>query len=272
MIQPMVSPSDRLLMAMVFALVVHAGLIFGVRFKMPAPAAIEQALDVELIEPLVNKPPQVAHYRAPAASEGSSTQRAKPKPPALSKPQPKASSARPKQHQPQPLTQVQAQASVPQVKNQEEKIVEPRLDRNLLARQIAELGVAQAQKMRLHDKERVIPIRQVSAYKHIAAAYEHAWQEKVERIGNLNYPEEARRKRLSGALLLSVWVTKDGRVKAVKVHRSSGYPVLDEAAVRIVHLAAPFPPFPLELAKQADQIVITRTWKFYDETGLAMEH
>jgi protein TonB len=115
-----------------------------------------------------------------------------------------------------------------------------------------------------------VPIQQVNAYKHIAAAYERAWQDKVERVGNLNYPEEARRLGLSGSLLVSVWVAKDGQVKKVKIHRSSGVEALDQAVLRIVRLASPFSPFPVELARQADEIVITRTWKFYDEAGFAM--
>jgi protein TonB len=93
-------------------------------------------------------------------------------------------------------------------------------------------------------------------------AYEQAWQEKVERIGNLNYPEQARREKLSGVLVLAVAIRQDGSLYSVQVLQPSGQPVLDEAAKHIVNLAAPFAGFPEELKKDAQILVITRTWRF----------
>lgn len=94
------------------------------------------------------------------------------------------------------------------------------------------------------------------------AAYMDAWRAKVERIGNLNYPEEARRRRVSGNLLLDVALNSDGTISHVSVRRSSGHKLLDDAAVRIVELAAPFAPFPPEIRAETDIVHITRTWKF----------
>lgn len=94
------------------------------------------------------------------------------------------------------------------------------------------------------------------------AAYMDAWRAKVERIGNLNYPEEARRRHIAGNLLLDVALNSDGTINSVSVRRSSGYKLLDDAAVRIVELAAPFAPFPPDIRAEADLIHITRTWKF----------
>lgn len=94
------------------------------------------------------------------------------------------------------------------------------------------------------------------------AAYMEAWRAKVERIGNLNYPDEARRKKLSGALLLDVSLKPDGSVLEIIVRRSSGHRVLDDAAVRIVELAGPFAPFPEEIRREVDILHVTRTWKF----------
>ncbi len=263
--------SDRLLVAMVVALIIHAGLIFGVRFQMPTPPEIDRTLEVELVEQPNEKKPLKADFHAQANSEGSRVRQEVSKPhAALTRPRRatlKAEGAKRDRHAPERLTQAQASASLPE--SRAETVTEPHLDRNLLAQQIAELN-GMAAVMESHSKGRVVPIQQINAYKHIAAAYERAWQEKVERVGNLNYPDEARRQGLSGALVVSVWVAKDGQVKKIKIHRSSGYSVLDEAALRIVRLAAPFSPFPVELANQADEIVITRTWKFYDESGLAM--
>jgi len=93
------------------------------------------------------------------------------------------------------------------------------------------------------------------------AAYLDAWKQKIERIGTLNYPDAARG-RLYGSLLLSVTIRSDGTVERVGVHRSSGHKVLDEAAMRIVKMAAPYAPFPPDIRKDYDIIEITRTWTF----------
>jgi len=254
------SAADRLLLAILFAALIHAGAILSIRFKLAALPKSEPVLDIELIEP---EEPRKADHRAPLDSVGNAG-REKPAPKLNPKPKPPVptKSASPK-IQEKRVSPLQAQSA-------ESKTGQnvPHLDRNLLAQQIAELTAVHA--MGLGTSERVMPIGKVNAYKFIAAAYERAWQEKVERVGNLNYPDEARRQKLSGAVLASVWVAKDGQVKKIQLHRSSGYPVLDEAVLRIVRLASPFAPFPVELAKQADEIVITRTWKFYDEAGFAM--
>jgi len=93
------------------------------------------------------------------------------------------------------------------------------------------------------------------------AAYMRAWVARIERIGNLNYPDEARRRQLHGQLVLTVGLTRDGRVKSVDVIQSSGHKVLDDAAIRIVHLAEPFPPLPQDKEK-VDELYISRTWQF----------
>ena len=97
---------------------------------------------------------------------------------------------------------------------------------------------------------------------HAYAAYMEAWREKVERIGNLNYPQEARRLGLSGSLSLDVALNTDGTVAEVLLRRSSGEKVLDEAAVRIVELAAPFAEFPPSIRAEVDILHIERTWQF----------
>ena len=94
------------------------------------------------------------------------------------------------------------------------------------------------------------------------AAYMEAWRAKVERIGNINYPNAARERRLSGNLLLDVAINPNGSVKEITVRRSSGHKVLDDAAIRIVELAAPFARFPDAVLEEVDILHITRTWKF----------
>ena len=99
------------------------------------------------------------------------------------------------------------------------------------------------------------------------AAYMEAWRAKVERIGNLNYPEEARRRGLTGNLILDVALNPDGSINEIIVRRSSGHQLLDDAAIRIVKLAAPFAPFPDNIRKEADILHITRTWQFLDSSS-----
>ncbi|TCI11455.1 energy transducer TonB [Dyella soli] len=93
------------------------------------------------------------------------------------------------------------------------------------------------------------------------AAYMRGWVDRVERVGNLNYPNEARRRGLHGDVLLTVTLGRDGSVKAIEVVHSSGQPLLDAAAQRIVRLAAPFPTVP-EDKDHIDELNITRTWQF----------
>ena len=97
---------------------------------------------------------------------------------------------------------------------------------------------------------------------HAYAAYMEAWRRKVERVGNLNYPNEARRRGLSGTLSLDVALNADGSVAEVLLRRSSGEEVLDEAALRIVALAAPFARFPRAIREEVDVLHIERTWVF----------
>ena len=94
------------------------------------------------------------------------------------------------------------------------------------------------------------------------AAYMEAWRAKVERVGNLNYPEEARQRGISGNLVLDVALTPDGAIHQITVRRSSGHKILDEAAIRIVELAAPYAPFPPSIRADTDLLHITRTWQF----------
>jgi protein TonB len=93
------------------------------------------------------------------------------------------------------------------------------------------------------------------------AQYEEDWRTKIERVGTVNYPAEARGK-LYGTLRLTVTLRADGSVESIELDRSSGLKVLDQAAFRIVQMAAPFAVFPADIRKDYDQLVITRTWFF----------
>jgi protein TonB len=95
----------------------------------------------------------------------------------------------------------------------------------------------------------------------LALAYEEDWRVKVERVGTLNYPAEARGK-LYGNLRLTVTIRPDGTVESIELDRSSGLKVLDAAAFKIVRMATPFAAFPPNIRRDTDLLVITRTWFF----------
>ena len=84
----------------------------------------------------------------------------------------------------------------------------------------------------------------------------------MERIGKMNFPDQAKRQKLSGSLIMAVTINKDGSIKSINIRQSSGHKILDDGAVRIVRLAAPFARFPEDIRKEADELVITRTWVF----------
>ncbi|ADE13418.1 TonB family protein [Nitrosococcus halophilus Nc 4] len=108
-----------------------------------------------------------------------------------------------------------------------------------------------------------------STKEYAATAYLDAWRKKIERVGKMNYPEEAKRQGLSGSLILVVDLNVDGSVANIVVRRSSGYQILDEAAIRIVRLAAPFAKVPENLLQGHDILSITRTWQFHSGIGVS---
>ena len=94
------------------------------------------------------------------------------------------------------------------------------------------------------------------------ARYVEDWRLKIERVGNLNYPEAARTQKLYGSLLLTVSIRADGSVENVEINRTSGNRILDAAAVKIVQMSGPFAAFPPDIKRDTDILHITRTWSF----------
>ena len=136
---------------------------------------------------------------------------------------------------------------------------------SLLARSM-EIASLQAQlqmeQQNLAKRPRVRRLTAASTMQHDDAVYLDNWRRRIESIGNLNYPDEARRNNQHGSLRLLVAIQPDGSVQNIEVLQSSGYQVLDDAAIRIVQLAAPFQPFTIEMRKNTDVLEIIRTWKF----------
>ena len=147
----------------------------------------------------------------------------------------------------------------------------PKLSTDALARQVAQLGAEIRYNHQNAEQSRIKFISSVSTHKYLASQYIVDWQNKVEKTGNLNYPEIARKKHYTGKLTMDVGINHDGSIYSIRINQSSGYKALDDAAKRIVQMSAPFAPLPKELQKELDVLVITRVWQFSDESGMSAQ-
>ncbi|BBB24850.1 energy transducer TonB [Amphritea japonica] len=141
----------------------------------------------------------------------------------------------------------------------------PGSSQSLLARslEIASLEAQlELQRQEYAKRPRVTRLTSAATKSHTDAVYLANWRRKIESVGNLNYPKEARQNELYGSLRMMVILLPDGSVKNIQILHSSGNKVLDDAAVRIVQLASPFQKFPVEMRKNTDLLEIIRTWKF----------
>jgi len=133
---------------------------------------------------------------------------------------------------------------------------------NQQAREMAQLQARIAQQQDEYQKRPKRAFIGANVREYAFARYVEDWVAKIERVGNVNYPEAARRQGLYGSLKLTVSIYADGRLEAVEVDRSSGFKILDTAAIKIVELAAPYAPFPEDMRNKTDILSITRTWTF----------
>lgn len=122
------------------------------------------------------------------------------------------------------------------------------------------------EQQKLQSRSRTGRVTSISTLAKADALYLERWRQKIETIGNLNYPTEARNKGIEGSLQMLVTLAADGSVKQLEVLKSSGYSILDDAAIRTVRTASPFEPFPNEMRQRLDRLEIIRTWKFEKNT------
>ena len=139
----------------------------------------------------------------------------------------------------------------------------PEVDR--LNQQLASLEAELDEQTQAYaNRPRVRRLTSVSAKQAADAAYLADWRQRLEAVGNKYYPEASVRYGLYGELRLLVVIHKDGNLEDIRILKSSGYAVLDEAAIKIVRMAAPYSPFPAELAATTDTLEIIRTWQFQE--------
>ncbi|MGR8933281.1 MAG: energy transducer TonB [Gammaproteobacteria bacterium] len=280
---PATSSNDVLLLAVFVAAVIHAALILGLNFTAPPPQKLNKSLDIILVNVATEKPPEKANLLAPENQVGAgeklekstplekklpSIGESEAKPARIIPPQPvKTAPAKPVLTQHRPTQSIRTSPKPPV--ETPEPLQHRELSPESLANQIAQLGAEIRNKTQGADQTRIKFINSVNAHQYLAAQYIHDWQTKVERTGNLNYPETARKKGFTGKLIMDVGIKPDGSIYSIRITRTSGYPALDNAAKRIVRMSSPFAPLPQELLKELDVLVISRVWTFSDETGLS---
>src|SRR5688572_21009985 len=163
------------------------------------------------------------------------------------------------------MTRMKSSAQVTQVEMAPKGATKPEAEARDLVEKSLEIARLEAQIRRDYQAYQERPKRKfvgARAQEYRFAQYVDSWRLKIERIGNLNYPSEAKARRLYGSLQLTVAIKADGEVESVEINRSSGHKVLDQAAIRIVRLAAPFDRFPDNIPAATDILHITRTWTF----------
>ena len=276
-----VSASDRLGFTLFLGLVLHTAIIFGVSFSMSERRPAPQLMEITLAQYKAKEAPKDADFIAQANQEGSgsleekamlsTTQDADYNESDLNEVQPiKQSIARDKPITETKLVSTTGKSSLKTstfTKQPTETEIQGNDDetRSLLKQNldIASLEAKLAQQQQIYAKRpRKRHLSSESTKEARDAAYIDKFRRSIERIGNLYYPAEARRQGIFGAIRLMVAIDRNGRVVDIKVLKSSGKKILDDAALRSVKNAAPFDPFPPEIKRDTDILEIVRTWKF----------
>lgn len=272
---PQITPGDRLRATVLFSLLLHAMLVFGIGFAVDDPAPLVPTLDIILTETRSETAPEQADFLAASSQQGggesdkaqrpsepTSADVPKASPGVAAVPQPLGAPT-PREASPQPI--LSSQAEQPELAlNTLERPDLPLPDRRQLIERSLEMARLAAEIERQSEAYAKRPKRKfisANTREYEFAAYMRAWVARVERIGNLNYPEDAKRRNVHGQLVMTVAVRRDGSVERIDIIQPSGYPVLDDAAMRTVRLAEPFAPLP-QSREAVDVLHITRTWQF----------
>lgn len=285
-----VSYHDRLGIMLFFAMALHAIVILGVSFTLEDPSNPKQldTMEITLVHNQTEEAPEDADYLAQANQLGNGNTEDKvrasspfsnplPTPDQGFMPETRQDISPPKADKEKFQREVMTvDTSRRRSYSQPEKIPLPQETNDVSAAQLFErssqIARLSAEINRLKKTYAKEPHHTyatgANAKKYQYANYIDAWRAKIERIGSLNYPEQALQQKLSGDLLLDVAIKPDGSLYAVKVLRSSGHAVLDRAAKRIVRMASPFAPLPKDILKETDILHIPRVWQFKNEAGL----
>lgn len=278
------SENDALLVAVFIAAVLHVLIILSINFSMPEREETSRAIEITIATTPAQKPPKQASFLAQENQIGAGKQKTKPEPPKQklpsqgtmpnkqpqNKPAPRPPATTPKKIISTIRPAEQKTATSPtKAPTESQSKPTPTITAAALQQQISQLGSEVRRHQLSADLSKIKHVNSVSTHKYIASQYEMDWKKKVETTGNLNYPEVARKKNFFGTLTMEVGINPNGTIYNIRIKQPSGNPALDEAAIRIVRMSAPFPPLPQELLKELDVLVITRVWKFSDESGMS---
>jgi periplasmic protein TonB len=280
---PGIDETQRFTATLVLSLLLHGLLILGVGFVLERAAPVVPMLDVILTQTQTPLTPKQADFLAQANNQGGGES---------------DKAGRPRDIQPGTAPQaepglaprpVRAQAPAPQPPTQARILSAPTSDTRVVAptRQTQTLPstLPQGQEKIEHDMAMArlaaeIHLRSsryakrpsrkfvsASTQEYAWAQYLRAWVDRVERVGNLNYPDEAKRRRLAGIVVINIGIRRNGSVERADIVQSSGIPLLDESALRIARLAEPYPPLP-KTKEDPDILNVVRTWRFLPEGEL----
>jgi protein TonB len=284
----MVTPVDRLSFTVFLAVAVHAALLLGVTFTFADKAPSTHTMEVTLAQHMSQDQPDKADFMAQFNQVGSGTLEDKAlltspsevefhdtviretSPQAQS---PSAPAARLNQQTVVTTTaKVDRQATTDDPSPDTLEKVSPNPNQKTLLQRSLEIASLEArldaQRQIYAKRPRVKRLTSLSTAASADAYYLNSWRRKIEKIGNVNYPSAARRDKLYGSLRLLVAILPDGSLKEVVLLESSGHAVLDDAAINIVRLAAPYAPFPDDLRGSTDVLEIIRTWQFRKNSSL----
>ena len=270
---------DRFALCLGLAVVCHAVLIFGVVFSAESPPDRSPKLEITFASFKSDAAPKEADFLAQANQDGSGTLKEKAELTTTNVSDKRSleinqTIKRKKTKQSAPIPDVRkivtgikgslyrSQTNIGEIKTKKQKAAGDNTQ-NQVSEKITSLEAKLARQQQAYAKRpKVYRITSVATKAAEDAAYQLAWQQRVEHAGNKNYPAQARRDGIEGNVRLMVALLPDGSIRKVEVLATSGSLLLDAAAVRSVHLAAPYAPFPPKISQKADVLEIIRTWQF----------
>ncbi|MDO3383176.1 energy transducer TonB [Gilvimarinus algae] len=276
-----VKSADRLSFTVFIAIVAHAMLIFGLTFTLPQPDELAPTLEITLANHQSERAPEDASFLAQHNQEASGTELANQElttereadfaAPDVNEvnPVPQIQAATPTAEQnTRMVTTLDAERSILQNRDEErEQKEDERIglpdEQPLITPEIASLQAKlDRQRQEYAKRPRIRRLTSVATKTAPEAQYLLNWSRKVEQMGNANYPQQALAQRLTGSLRMAVTLNANGTIRELELSESSGVGILDEAALQIVRMAAPFDPIPPEVREKYDQLQIIRTWSF----------
>jgi protein TonB len=268
--------SDFISATLLFSLLLHGVLILGITFHFVKTRPSLPTLDVTLVDVANRQAPDHADFLAQANNQGGgqSDQAARPSqmisgllptPTPGTAPQPVEAAMPRAQEATASRLLTTSGASDFNVRSDSARQAQPDApadtDEARREQQMAQLAAELRERNDAYAKRPKKKFISANTKEYAYAAYMRGWVDRVERVGNLNYPDQARQRELHGELVLTVGLNRDGSINNIAVIKSSGQSILDRAAERIVRLSGPFPPLPAD-SQRVDQLYITRTWQF----------